>query len=176
MKSSFLLGGSLITNYENETITFPNEAYYHKNLTIGTDAYFGYFVSKNISIGLLTDFSIKHTKNSTSLSDLEGTENSNNYSFGPFLRFYFKPGLFFEGAFAIGFRHLEFYNDPEKMRNYSFSTGIGYSIFITNSLALEPLIKYRFEKTYWDSLYDLKATNNGIYFSLGLQYYIARNQ
>jgi len=175
-KHSFLLGGSIIANYENETRKFPNESYYHKDFTIGTDAYCGYFISNHISVGLLTDFSIKNSKNSISFSDLESIEISNNYSFGPFLRFYFKPGIFLEEAFTFGFKHFGQNDSPEKARNYSISSGIGYSLFITNSLALEPIIKYRYEKTYWDSEYDVKVSNNGIFFSLGLQYYISKIQ
>lgn len=171
-KSTFLLGGSIITNYENETIKFPDGTFYNKNFTIGTDAYCGYFISNQISIGLLTDFSIKSSKYSNTLNDNKSTEISNNYYFGPFLRFYTKPGIFFEEVFALGFGQIGFNDNPEKTQNYSFSTGIGYSLFITNSIALEPLIKYKYEKTYWDSEDVIEAINSGIYFSIGLQFYL----
>lgn len=175
-KSSFLLGGSIITNYENETVKSPDAAFYHKVFTVGTDAYCGYFISNHITMGLLTDFSFKNIKYSNTLNDNKSTEISNNYSFGPFFRFYTKPGVFFEGAFAIGFRHLGFNENTEKMRSFSFSSGIGYSLFITNSIALEPLIKYKYEKTSYDREDVEDATNSGIYFSIGLQFYLSPNK
>ena len=175
-KSTFILGGSVITNFENETIKFPDGTFYQKNFTIGTDAYCGYFISNHVTMGILTDFSIKSSKYSNTLNDNKSTDISNNYSFGPFFRFYTMPGVFFEGAAALGFGQAGLNDNPEKIKNYSFSSGIGYSLFITNSIALEPLIKYKYEKTYWDSEDVIEASNSGIYFSIGLQFYLPSNK
>ena len=93
--------------------------FYNKNFTIGTDAYCGYFISNHISTGLLTDFSINSSKVSNTLNDSEFTEISNTYSFGPFLRYYTNPGIFFEGSFELGFRHLGSDGNQTKINSYS---------------------------------------------------------
>jgi len=141
-KSTFLLGGSVFINYENEIFRDPEMTFYNKNFTIGTDAYCGYFISNHISTGLLTDFSINSSKVSNTLNDSEFTEISNTYSFGPFLRYYTNPGIFFEGSFELGFRHLGSDGNQTKINSYSLNAGAGYSLFINSSIALEPQIKY----------------------------------
>ena len=176
MKSAFLMGGSIFINYENENQRLPNVNFYHKNFLTGIDVYGGYFISNHISIGLLTNLSIKKSKTSNTLNDSKSTGISNNYSFGPFLRYYTKPGIFFEGTLGLGYQHLGYDDDLNWFRSFFFSTGVGYSLFITNSIALEPQIKYKYDKIYWSSEELLTRTNNGIYFSIGLQFYLPINK
>ncbi len=174
-KSTFLLGGSVFMNYENIIYRDPGWTFYDKSFTIGTDAYCGYFISNHISTGLLTDFSIRSSKVSSTLNDSELTEISNAYSFGPFLRYYTNPGIFFEGAFELGFWHFGSDGNQNKRSSYSLNAGVGYSLFINSSIALEPQIKYKYDKSYWSSEDQPVGSTSGIYFLLGLQFYLPTN-
>ena len=59
------------------------------------------------------------------------------------IRYYTNKGFFLECAAGIGLLHYSLKTDPVKWKDYYWSSGIGYSLFLTESVALEPVIQYR---------------------------------
>ena len=101
----------------------------------------------------------------------EPSISERNISFGPFLRYYTKPGIFFEGSAGFGFLKTSQGSDEVKWTNYSWSAGFGYSIFLNKSIALEPIINYRFLHTKLTDLGEDEKTN-GLNFFIGFQIYL----
>ncbi|TAE52243.1 MAG: hypothetical protein EAZ89_08785 [Bacteroidetes bacterium] len=147
----------------------------------------GYFLATNFVVGISMDW----LRNSSSTGvDLNGgttppqTSNNDNLLFGPFIR-YFLP-LDYDKAFFIG-TTVGFGNSQNQFTSdnttqsidnslLTIGAGPGFTIFSSNGLALEALVKYNFAQSI--SQIDVqgvsrtsKTWTNAIDFSVGLQYY-----
>lgn len=131
----------------------------------------GYFFMDNVAGGVGLDWIFRSTKSET-------TDNKNN-SFGfvisPFVRYYLKPGVFFQGAYGIGPA-----NDKQKAGSTTVTTkytssnwslGAGYAYFLNDHVAVEPLIGYGSLANKYKSP-DAKYKSSGLFINIGLQIYL----
>jgi opacity protein-like surface antigen len=179
-KGHLLTGGSLSLNVEKTkdyspiTGTNPRQIYITDSKTLETDLYIGYYIINHMALGFKTDIIISSEIHSFNLNTLTSKYKNHDISFEPFIRYSTTSGLFFEGTVGVGL--LKFDNsgsDVAKWKNYSFSTGIGYSLFISESIAVEPEIKYKYMHT---PPYEIDVDNvitSGVYFAIGFQIYLS---
>lgn len=83
----------------------------------------GYFIADDLAIGLGVDL--------TSVS-FDG-ESSTDFGLGPFVRFYFADAIFAQAGVNLGLGDNEF---------TEFQVGVGYSWFVGNDVAIEPILFY----------------------------------
>ena len=84
----------------------------------------GYFIADDLAIGLGIGFE------SISNDDFDATY----FSLGPLVRFYFADAIFAQAGVNLGLGDDEF---------TEFNVGVGYSWFVDNSVAIEPMLFYR---------------------------------
>ena len=109
------------------TAGFRSETYKDADIsvtTIDVSPNLGYFIADDLAIGLAL------TLNSTSIED----ESSTLFGLGPFVRFYFADAIFAQAGVNLGLGDAEF---------TEFNVGVGYSWFVDNSVAIEPMLFYR---------------------------------
>ena len=83
----------------------------------------GYFIADDLAIGLGVDL--------TSVSF--GGESNTSFGLGPFVRFYFADAIFAQAGVNLGLGDNEF---------TEFEVGVGYSWFVSNDVAIEPILFY----------------------------------
>lgn len=88
---------------------------------------FGYFLTDNLALGAAISF--------TKVKDVDPV-----FGFGPFARYYLNNGLF-------GQLQYEFQSQPtfldERINGSAAGLGVGYALFLNNSISLEPLVYYK---------------------------------
>ncbi|HOK26148.1 MAG TPA: hypothetical protein P5320_02640 [Bacteroidales bacterium] len=179
-KGNLLTGGSFSCNiqktkeYEPITGTKPRLINVINNKEFHTELNFGYFITNHVVSGLKTDIFILFNKNTfpqdTSLISIKNLNSS--LTVGPFIRYYTKSGIFFEGSVTIGLFNLEADDYIKKWKGYSLCVGIGYSIFISKSVAIEPEITYLHLNYPSYGILENKIISSGLSFSFGFQVYI----
>ena len=178
-KGNIITGGSFSFNtekykgYNAIQPGTPRQIEITDSKTFETDFYFGYFIMDHLAIGLKANIKTINTNQYTNLNQTGFKDRSNDLSFGPLIRYYTKPGIFFEGSAAFGFtKSVNIYSN-QNWKNNSFSGGVGYSLFVTKSVAIEPEILYT--HTNWPHYFgaEEKETIDGLNFSLGCQIYLS---
>ena len=175
-KGRFTIGGALSMNYEkqkdiNSGISIDPDINTTKIVSLGTDLIFGYFISDHFTLGLSTELYTSQSKTTNSLSLTTWEYIRNDLFIGPWLRYYPRSGLFMECATGVGFLHYDTKDFPVKWNNYSWSSGIGYSFFLTKSIAIEPILKYRHFTKKAIQIEEGKEIKSGLDFSIGFQYF-----
>jgi hypothetical protein len=147
----------------------------------------GYFIANNFVIGVGMDLIRTNSKSGVDLTGATSTSqesNNNNVLFGPFIRYFIPFGddkAFFLGS-TVGFGNSKNQftaGSTTQSINTSLLTigvGPGFTIYSSNGLALEALVKYNFANS--NSKIDVqgiqrtsKTWTNAIDFSVGVQYY-----
>ena len=85
----------------------------------------GYFIADDLAIGL--------SLNLTSFSPAGSDESSTDFGLGPFVRFYFVENIFAQAGVNLGLGDAEF---------TEFQVGVGYSWFLNDGVAIEPMLFY----------------------------------
>ena len=111
----------------------------------------GYFIADDLAIGL--------GLNLTSVSP-GGGESFTDFGLGPFVRFYFADAIFAQAGVNLGLGDSEF---------TEFQVGVGYSWFIDNSVAIEPMLFYNSHSEDGDTF---DASTFGL--SIGVQAFAGR--
>jgi hypothetical protein len=147
----------------------------------------GYFITNNFVIGVGMDMVRTNSKTGVDLTGGTATpqeSNNNNALFGPFLRYFIPFGddkAFFIGT-TLGFGNSKNQftgsNKTQSINTSLLSIGVGpgFTIYSSNGLALEALVKYNFANS--ESKIDVqgiqrtsKTWTNAVDFSVGVQYY-----
>ncbi len=177
-RGCLLIGGSLSLDFDNTDkflpgiSPLPNVTYYTKRDAIETNLTLGYFLFNNLSMGLKNGIIFSKETTTNSLTTIaEPSISERNVSIGPFIRYYTKSGIFFESSAGLGFLKNLSGNDAIKWDTYSWSAGIGYSIFINKSIAIEPMINYQFLYTNLSELKENEKTR-GLNILIGFQIYL----
>lgn len=129
-----------------------------KKFNIALEPSAGYFVSDGIALGvkLIADF-----------ATIENSDNTFNYGLLPFARYYFPEGASSTGRFfgeaKAGIAGSKGGDDV----NFGFGAGLGYSHFITKTVALEALAGYN-DLAGASSL----GTQGGLGLMVGFQIYL----
>jgi long-subunit fatty acid transport protein len=143
-----------------------------KIASLETDFTLSYFISDHFTLGLSTNILISQWNITYELSMAKFKYIRNDFLIGPVLRYYTNSGLFLECSTGFGFLHYESPDSPVKWKNYACCTGIGYSHFLTKSIALEPIIKYQHFSKKAVQIEEGKEKTNGIEFSIGFQIFL----
>jgi len=190
-RNSFLIGGSASLSYQ-ETKYPSSYGTNYKTTSVSVSPSVGFFVIKNLCVGLSVPLSISNTKYDNKGAGVSfGNAKSNSYGAGPFVRYYYpiidnKLFLLAEGTYSWskGTNHTSVYDfntnttEPLKysttINTYKFGAGIAF--FLNEHTSLELLGNYQKYKTTSDQdpnyliLTDNKTSN--IFLSLGLKVYI----
>jgi hypothetical protein len=138
-KGHFFLGGGFDLEYakhsEGEKIT-----------SIETSPNAAFFLADKFAVGIRFNFKITLTKGST----LNGTSyilRESTYSIIPFVRYYLFSYLFSEGE--IGYQRYWWNHDNvdrTKFGGFTASINLGYSLFLNEHIAIEPVVSYAYER------------------------------
>lgn len=144
-----------------------------KSTSISLDPRVGYFVIDNLALG--AGISVSTAKYTNEVNDSES--KSTSFSFGPFARYYFQPGIFGEGSVGFGSGKSEYTNGPvsntSKYSTFNLGLGVGYAAFISDNVAIEPLLKYvsYSEKPNGGNT---KTIDAGITLNIGITVYLGK--
>jgi len=175
-KGHILTGGSLAVDiaktkkYNQVSGTLSQIIYYTDLTTFAPDLYFGYFLFNQMALGLKANLSFSTTKSWSSVLPGESKSRYNDLYFGPFIRYYSSAGIFIEANTSIDLIKYPTFNSNWK--KYAYGVGVGYSWFITKSIAIEPKIKYTHlnRPPYFDDP-DIEKTDD-LNMSIGFQIYL----
>jgi len=167
-KGHFFFGGSLSIDgkkIERTPIDYE-EVLTHNEKNFSTELHLGIFVYNYIAAGMKVDLLINRYKFSTG-----ETTFSNVLLLEPFMRFYTPFGLFGEGAIGYGFDKFGLgstADDDQKINTWNL--GLGYSLFINNNIAIEPVFSYGvIKKTEIEER--IIEKNKGLNLHIGIQLY-----
>ena len=147
----------------------------------------GYFLVNNFVIGIAMDWLKTSSSNGIDLTGaptIPQKSSNNLVLFGPFIRYFIPVGddksFFIGSTLGLGNSKNQFIanNQTQTINNSLLNVGVGpgFTIFSSNGLALEALVKYNFAKSKTEvEIQNVKRTSNTITnaldFSVGLQYY-----
>ncbi|UCH13175.1 MAG: outer membrane beta-barrel protein [Bacteroidales bacterium] len=153
-KGNYLLGGgaSASINFSNGSNTF----YFALSPNMG------YFIIDKLTIGASLPLSLFAREGNTTI----------NYGITPNLRYYFGPPsdimIFVTGAFGVKGSSTKFNDSSDSSSGIRGSAGIGGTYFLNESIGLEAILGYNFEKWAESDL------NSAVVLSLGFQIYFSR--
>ena len=178
-RGNFLAGGSFsfdiskAKEYEPLTGTKPgllNNIMDRKELRNGLN--FGYFLINQFAFGLKVEIFNLFNKTTFPNDTPSISKNFNrNLAIGPFIRYYTKPGIFFDGSVNIVYMKFKSDDYVKKWKEYSWCIGIGYSIFISKSISIEPEISYTHMNIPNLGISKNSLISSGLSFSSGLKVY-----
>jgi hypothetical protein len=174
-KNHLILGGSVSFDYEKtvdrdaSAIVSQPETYYITQWTFAPEVYAGYFVADRLALGLKTDLILDASKGWSSVFPTKTKANYTSLEIGPFIRYYIKSGLFAEAFGSVDLVHSGYTSSSDRLKIYTEGAGIGYTWFLTQSVALEPEIKYMHMSRPSTDDYPFRESKNGVYISAGFQ-------
>lgn len=202
-KGNMILGGGVSFNYtpstsknvydsDNDTWDYE-ESSKSNSFSFNLSPSFGYFVTNGLVLGISPSFSYDYENTTNNIiytsTQAESESKSNQSTFGvglnPFIKYYFKNGIFvrLNTGFSMNWRTLSHEYDGNNAQDeeitytsFHISPGIGYAIFITPKISLEPGLFLNYQRagskqsgetyTYkWDS------NDLNIYLSAGFEYF-----
>ena len=150
----------------------------------------GYFLGQNFVLGIGMDYSLNRRSEPQDVSNPTSGRDKDFDSdllFGPFGRYYLPVGddkaFFLEAAFGFGSSVDEItlggVDQTTSTNVFSASIGPGFTIFSTDAIGIEALVKYNFARSSFDI--DFQGTRqetltytNAVDLSLGIQFYFTR--
>ncbi|CAA9211854.1 MAG: hypothetical protein AVDCRST_MAG95-157 [uncultured Adhaeribacter sp.] len=166
---NFLLGGSVNGSFRSYTRDSPTEQGDDKGTVVDFkgDARLGYFVFDNLGIG--AQASIHHFNYK---SESTSSNPITYLLYGPFVRGYLNNGLFGEAGVGFGADNSVPATDTRLLEG-RFT--VGYSIFITEKVALEPIISLRYlQNKFITAAGTTRQTEVGPSFGLAVQAFLFR--
>ena len=134
---------------------------------------FGYFVIDNLAVGAGLGLTL------AKWADDDDNDNDYTYTsieFQPFVRYYLPQGIFFQGQVGIGSsKYNNDNNNEDKAGVASIALSAGYALFLSDNVAIEPLIGYR-SKSLKDKETDVKDIDSGIFLQIGFQIYLGNKE
>jgi hypothetical protein len=175
-KTNLIIGGSI--SYYGEKVKgigsssiYPFPAFTKDIKEFETDLYFGYFIINHLALGLKTDILILRQKEVVNFNGSSSKDDHDAIYIGPFMRYATNPGFFFEVSYSLGKEKTKTYYEYS-WTNYSISTGIGYSIFVSKSVAIEPQVKYKYLYRPETDIVSFDEISNEFSFTIGFQIYL----
>ncbi len=167
-----LAGGSIgLKTNTNKTKNNNTTSTNSKSVDISVNPKAGYFIIDNLAIG--AGLNITSTTQKADGSTEKETYTST--SIEPFVRYYIKPGIFFQGAFGVGPGKYKETNGntttTTKFNTSNWSLAAGYAIFLNNNVAIEPTIGYG-SSTMKLKANDNKNIDSGLFINVGFQIYL----
>jgi hypothetical protein len=167
LKGSWMLGGDLTTSwksYSQDQGTIKNVDK-GRVLDLQASGKIGYFLMEDFALGLKIKASHFNLK-----SDSTGAFPANTVLLaGPFIRKYFKAGIFGEAGAAIGLDHLA---GGRQADMFSADLGLGYTHFLNHNIAIEPLIVMNYSRQQYGATAQTSYSEIGPEFRLGIQAFL----
>jgi len=169
---NLILGGSVRANGMKVEITDPSLVtdIHYSEKEFNSDMRVGIFVSNNIAAGVKANILLTRTK-----FESGSTSYFNDLLFEPFMRFYTPIGLFGEISYGFGNYKVGVSNatDNHELKINTWNLGLGYSLFISKSVAIEPMIAYEGRKNIQNEnqlIHKFKGVNAqiGVHFYLNI--------
>lgn len=162
-KGNWLIGGAISFSNDKDRNDFGSQL---NETQIDISGNVGYFFIDKLSLGLRPDLLFAKTKTNTN------TLIQNNFSIGPFARYYFLPientlNLFVDGGYAYGTYKVT------SQKNISSNTiyfSAGPSIFLNTAVAVELSVGYHATK-FSDNVH---SKRNIIQAGIGLQFHLEK--
>jgi hypothetical protein len=168
-KGYFVTGGSLSIEGKKYKKTDPdiNYTYYEHENKFNTNIYFGYFILKHFATGLKVDYFLNRYKFN------QGTIlYTNALTLEPFLRYYTPVAIFGETSLGYGFNN---YGTNKKNlledKVFTWSLGLGYSLFINKNISIEPVFSYAVVKKIETNYESDFIKDTGLSLQIGVQLY-----
>lgn len=165
----FLVGGVVGYDFSNNK---PESSTSTKASSLSATPFVGYSATERLMVGLAYEFYRESTEyRAVNL----GYFKRRDHLIAPFVRYYINSSFFFHGQFNYGFSRSEqkstFDGDIFKSRTsvWGIGLGIGYDIRLTDAVQLEPLIRYRWNKST-NEVSNVESTQTGVVVNLGLVY------
>lgn len=169
-----LVGGSLGFSTQTEKTKYDgNTQTDGKWTSFSFEPQFGYFIIDNLAVGASLDFGLSKWKDE---NDSDDDYSSTSIEFTPTVRYYLPQNIFFQGQVGFGTGKDKYGSgsvDEEKFSTFSFALGAGYAHFLTDNVAIEPMIGYGSYQAK-DKDTDVKDINNGLFLRVGLQVYLGK--
>jgi hypothetical protein len=175
-QGKMLVGGNFGLEFSTSKSKYNNQTSTNgKSTSFSLEPRFGYFVINNLVVGGELGLGLSSFK-------YDGEDDkwtSTAITIGPFVRYYFQPGIFVEGKYAIGTMKTkddDFVGDVEEYK-YSLSSvslGAGYAYFLNENIALEPMIGFQSsgQKNKTNGEPDVKTIDSGLFIRVGFQIYL----
>ncbi|MFT2007626.1 hypothetical protein ACMA1I_03040 [Pontibacter sp. 13R65] len=142
-QGSILLGGRISGTFYKFNNGLNANRQYEQGTTIQalSQAKVGYFLIPDLVVGLELD----HNYQSTSTKTEAGKTSSDRYTIiaGPFVRYYLDNGVFGELSAGVGTQN---FTNNRSTNLYAGSLGIGYSYFMSEKIAIEPILSFRYHR------------------------------
>ena len=123
----------------------------------------GYYVINDLGIGVRLNY----------YNESIGGESESVFGFGPWARYYIaNSSIFAQAGIDFGPAQFDLYSlfSDESSSNLHF--GLGYSWFLNNSVAIEPLLQYNIFNENEDNF---ESDYNRFVFNIGVQAFLGRN-
>ncbi len=120
----------------------------------------GYFIIDDLGIGLNGAYS-KTSQGTTSLTE---------YTIGPWARYYVHQNAFAQASFLIGSTTIDGDFGKAKTLGHKVEVGLGYSAWLADAVALEPLLFYNISKSKDENADPISTNTFGL--RLGLKIFL----
>jgi hypothetical protein len=174
-KGTMLVGGSFgFSSVADKNKTDNTTVVNGRTTSVGLSPQFGYFVIDNLAVGGNLDLQLSRYKQK-SAGDFNST--GSQFSFGPFVRYYFKPGIFVHGAFGAGAARTKFTSSTNSEKHKyglaSYTLAVGYAYFLKDNVAVEPMIGVTSSARKLSDA-DQKIINSSLFLRVGFQIYLRK--
>ena len=174
-KGRILVGGNLGFNSTTSKtkIGSNSSTTNEKSIMFSFTPQIGYFIIDNLAAGVGLNLSFSKV---TPTADIFGEQNT-SIQFQPFIRYYIKPGIFFQGTCGLGTeKDNQTYQGSSQIQKYTvfnWSAATGYSINLNNRVAIEPQFGYGSNTLKDKSNAEIRRNiDSGLFFKIGLQVYL----
>ncbi len=176
-KGRMLVGGAVgFQTYTEKTKSGSTTTTEGRSTSISLTPQFGYFVIDNLAVGAGLDVSLSKFKPD---SDNDFESSSSSFAFQPFVRYYIKPGIFFQGAVGFGSgsdkQSYQGNSDKDKFGLFNWALSGGYALFLNDYVAVEPMVGFGMSTTKYKEDTDqaeYKAINSGLFLRVAFQIYL----
>lgn len=167
LKGSWVLGGDLASSWKSYSQNQGAVKHADKGRVFRLDmtGKLGYFVLEDFALGLKA-----HGTHLNLKSDSTGAAPRQTAVLaGPFIRKYFKAGIFGEAGAGVGLDHL---SNGRQWDLLAAELGLGYSYFLNKNIAIEPILVLVYSRQKAGTQMPVSYSAIGPEFRLGIQAFL----
>ena len=146
-KGTIIGGGSFSVDIGTTKFESSGSTSEDSRMAVSLTPSVAFFIVDDLAVGVGLEVGTEKLKDKGS----SGGENSfTQLAFGPLVRYYFADGPFAQGSFGVGSRTSKFTSGGSSIESKSGLTtwriGAGYSVRISDTILLDPMVGYGSEK------------------------------
>jgi hypothetical protein len=167
VKGSWMLGGDLSSSWKSYSRDQGSVKNVDKGRVFRLDmtGKVGYFLIEDFALGVKA-----HATHLNLKSDSTGAAPRHTVVIaGPFLRKYFKEGIFGEAGAGLGLDHT---SDVTQWDILAADLGLGFTYFLNNNIAVEPILAVVYSKHKAGTQTQMSYAEIGPEFRLGIQAFL----